>query len=159
LKGTLQVQAGNLDTEVTVTTRDEVGELTVGFNNMVRELRAKARIRETFGRYVDPRIIEDLIDNPERLGAIGERREITILFSDMRGFTDLSEGMTPGGMVKVINRYLALMSEPVQHNKGIIDKYLGDGVMAFWGPPFCPAEDHARLACAAAAGELTALQA
>lgn len=159
LQGTLQVQAGNLDTEVKVTTRDEVGELTVGFNNMVRELRAKARIRETFGRYVDPRIIEDLIDNPDRLGAIGERREMTILFSDMRGFTDLSEGMTPDGMVKVINRYLALMSEPVLAHRGIIDKYLGDGVMAFWGPPFCAAEDHARLACEASAGQLAALQA
>lgn len=159
LKGTLQVQAGDLDTEVKVTTRDEVGELTVGFNNMVRELRAKARIRETFGRYVDPRIIEDLIDHPDRLGAIGERREMTILFSDMRGFTDLSEGMTPDAMVKVINHYLAQMSEPIQAHRGIIDKYLGDGIMAFWGPPFCAAEDHAVLACRAGIGELAALPA
>ncbi|HWT98344.1 MAG TPA: adenylate/guanylate cyclase domain-containing protein, partial [Terriglobales bacterium] len=156
LMGTAQVQAGNLDTEILVTSRDELGELTVGFNNMVRELRAKARIRETFGRYVDPRIIEDLIENPDRLGAIGERREMTIFFSDMRGFTDLSEGMTPVGMVKVVNRYLALMSEPVQHNNGIIDKYIGDGVMAFWGPPFCQAEEHAVLACLAGLEELSA---
>jgi len=159
LTGTAQVQAGNLDTEILVTSRDELGELTVGFNNMVRELRAKARIRETFGRYVDPRIIEDLIENPDRLGAIGERREMTIFFSDMRGFTDLSEGMTPVGMVKVVNRYLALMSEPVQRNNGIIDKYIGDGVMAFWGPPFCQAEEHAVLACLAGIEELSALEA
>jgi adenylate cyclase len=76
----------------------------------------------------------------------------------MRGFTDLSEGMTPVGMVKVVNRYLALMSEPVRHNNGIIDKYIGDGVMAFWGPPFCQADEHAVLACFAGIEELSALE-
>jgi adenylate cyclase len=157
LRGTALVQQGALDTEVPVTSRDEVGELTAGFNSMVKELRAKARIRETFGRYVDPRIVEGLIDQPDRLAGTGDRREMTVLFCDMRGFTSLSEGMTPAGMVRIVNRYLALMSEPVRRNHGIIDKYIGDAIMAFWGPPFSPAEEHSRLACATGLEQLAAL--
>jgi adenylate cyclase len=157
LHGTTLVQQGALDTEVPVTSRDEVGELTAGFNAMVRELRAKARIRETFGRYLDPRIVEGLINQPDRLAGTGERREMTVFFCDMQGFTNLSEGMTPAGMVRIVNRYLALMSEPVRRNHGIIDKYIGDGIMAFWGPPFSPAGDQARLACAAGIEQLAAL--
>jgi adenylate cyclase len=157
LRGTMEVQQGALDTEVPITSHDEVGELTAGFNAMVRELKAKARIRETFGRYVDPRIVESLIDRPERLGAAGERREMTVFFCDMKGFTTLSEGMTPAGMVRVVNRYLSLMSDPIRRNHGIIDKYMGDGIMAFWGPPFTVTEDQARLACAAGLEQLAAL--
>ena len=158
LAGTALIQQGRLDVEVPVTSRDEVGELTVGFNTMVRELRSKDRIRETFGRYMDPRIVEGLIDQPDRLGGTGERREMTVFFSDMRGFTSLSEGMTPAGMVRIVNRYLALMSVPVRHNHGVVDKYIGDGIMAFWGPPFSQAEDQARLACLAGLEQLAALQ-
>ena len=157
LKGVTQVQHGFLDTELEVSSRDEVGDLTIRFNSMVKELRVKERVRETFGRYLDPRIVESLIDDPDCLGAEGERREITILFCDMKGFTTLSEGMTPSGMVRVLNRYLSVMSNPVRRNNGIIDKYLGDAIMAFWGPPFTSPKDHARLACAAGLDQLAAL--
>src|SRR5262249_48761021 len=80
-------------------------------------------------------------------------------FCDMKGFTSLSEGMTPVGMVRIVNRYLATMSEPVRRNHGIIDKYIGDAIMAFWGPPFSPPEDQARLACPGGLEQLAALQA
>src|SRR4051794_37813428 len=72
---------------------------------------------------------------------------MTVLFCDLKGFTSLSEGMTPQGLVKVMNRYLSIMSEPIRTNRGIIDKYVGDGIMAYWGPPFVDEADHARLAC------------
>jgi len=157
LRGTIDVQQGALEIEVPVTSRDEIGDLTVGFNAMVKELKAKARIRETFGRYVDPRIVANLIDQPERLGGAGERREMSVLFCDMKGFTALSEGMTPAGMVRIVNRYLSLMSDPIHRNKGIIDKYMGDGIMAYWGPPFTLADDQADLACAAGLEQLAAL--
>jgi adenylate cyclase len=75
---------------------------------------------------------------------------MTVLFCDMKGFTSLSEGMTPQGLVKVMNHYLSTMSEPIRKHKGIIDKYIGDGIMAYWGPPFTDEKDHARLACLAA---------
>jgi class 3 adenylate cyclase len=157
LQGTHAVQQGALETEIPVTSRDEVGELTESFNAMVRELRAKARIRETFGRYVDPRIVEGLIDNTEALAGGGERRVMTVFFCDMKGFTALSEGMTPAGMVRIVNRYLASMSEPIRRHRGIIDKYIGDAIMAFWGPPFTQAEEQAVLACLAGLEQLTAL--
>ena len=124
--------------------------MTRSFNNMVGELRLKAQIRETFGKYVDPRIVAGLIDRPDLTEVRGSRREMTILFCDMKGFTAFSEGMTPTALVTVLNRFMAVLSEPVRHHNGIIDKYLGDGVMAFWGPPFTTAEEHAELACLAA---------
>ena len=158
LRGTMAVQQGALETEIPVTSRDEVGELTAGFNAMVRELRAKARIRETFGRYVDPRIVEGLIERPEALGSTGDRRVMTVFFCDMKGFTGLSEGMTPAGMVRIVNRYLATMSEPIRRNRGIIDKYIGDAIMAFWGPPFTQPEEQANLACMAGLEQLAALE-
>ena len=75
---------------------------------------------------------------------------MTGLFCDMKGFTSISEGMTPQGLVKVINRYLSIMSEPIRMQRGIIDKYIGDAIMAYWGPPFTAASEHAQLACSAA---------
>ena len=159
LAGTAAVEQGALDTMVPVTSQDEVGRLTHAFNNMVGELRKKAQIRETFGKYVDPRIVGALIDRPELTDPKGSRREMTILFCDMKGFTSFSEGMTPAGLVNVLNRYLTVISEPVRRNLGIIDKYIGDAVMAFWGPPFTGAEEQARLACVAAIEQLAALPA
>jgi class 3 adenylate cyclase len=157
LAGTAAVEGGALDTVVPVTSRDEIGRLTQSFNNMVGELRVKAQIRETFGKYVDPRIVEGLIDRPELTDPGGSRREMTILFCDMQGFTSFSEGMTPAGLVNVLNRYLTVISDPVRRNHGIIDKYIGDAVMAFWGPPFTAGDDQARLACFAALEQLAAL--
>ena len=91
-----------------------------------------------------------MIDRPTLTAAEGQRRVMTVLFCDLKGFTSLSEGLTPQGLVKVMNRYLSTMSEPIRTNRGIIDKYIGDGIMAYWGPPFVGEADHARLACLAA---------
>lgn len=159
LAGTAAVEQGALDTVVPVTSRDEIGRLTASFNNMVTELRVKAQIRETFGKYVDPRIVAGLIDRPELADPGGSRREMTILFCDMQNFTGFSEEMTPAALVTVMNRYLTVMSEPVREHNGIIDKYLGDGIMAFWGPPFTAADEHARLACLAGLDQLACLEA
>ena len=150
LEGTRAVEAGQLDQSIDVTTVDEIGQLAGAFNRMVVQLRENQRVRETFGKYIDPRVVEGLIDNPTLAGAEGQRREMTVLFCDLKGFTSLSEGMTPQGLVKVMNRYLSIMSEPIRTNRGIIDKYIGDGIMAYWGPPFVGEADHARLACLAA---------
>jgi class 3 adenylate cyclase len=149
LEGTRAVEAGDLDQSIDVTTEDEIGQLAGGFNRMVKQLRDNERVRETFGKYIDPRVVEGLIDRPNLTAAEGQRRVMTVLFCDMKGFTSLSEGMTPQGLVKVMNRYLSIMSEPIRSNRGIIDKYIGDGIMAYWGPPFVGEADHARLACLA----------
>jgi len=150
LDGTRAVEAGRLDQAIDVTTGDEIGQLAGAFNRMVVQLRENQRVRETFGKYIDPRVVEGLIDRPTLTAAEGQRRVMTVLFCDMKGFTSLSEGMTPQGLVKVMNRYLSVMSEPIRTNRGIIDKYIGDGIMAYWGPPFVDEADHARFACLAA---------
>ena len=107
-------------------------------------------MRETFGRYVDPRVVEGLIDRQSQTATDGQRRVMTVLFCDMKGFTSLSEGMTPQGLVKVMNHYLSTMSGPIRSHRGIIDKYIGDAIMAYWGPPFTEDGEQARLACLAA---------
>jgi HAMP domain-containing protein len=106
LDGTNAVQQGRLDTVVPVTSRDEIGLLTRAFNAMVAELKVKAQIKETFGKYIDPRIVQGLIERPELAAAKGERRVMTVLFCDMKNFTALSEVTTPTGLVTIINRYL-----------------------------------------------------
>jgi adenylate cyclase len=150
LEGTRAVQAGQLGGTIDVTARNEIGQLAAAFNRMVEQLRRNAQIRETFGKYIDPKIVEGLIDHPAQTAAEGQRRVMTILFCDMKGFTSLSEGVTPQGLVKVMNHYLSTMSAPIREHKGIIDKYIGDSIMAYWGPPFTEDADQARLACLAA---------
>ena len=150
LEGTRAVEAGDLDQSIDVTAGDEIGQLAAAFNRMVLQLRDNQRVRETFGKYIDPRVVEGLIDRPNLTAAEGQRRVMTVLFCDLKGFTSLNEGMTPQGLVKVMNRYLSIMSEPIRSNRGIIDKYIGDGIMAYWGPPFVDEADHARFACLAA---------
>jgi adenylate cyclase len=151
LQGTREVEAGQLDRSIDVVTRDEIGQLTAAFNRMVGQLRQKEEMRRTFGRYIDPRVAEGLI-NQSGAATEGQRRTMTVMFCDMKGFTALSEGMTPQGLVKVMNRYLSTMSEPIRAQQGIIDKYIGDAIMAYWGPPFADEADEARLACLAAIG-------
>jgi class 3 adenylate cyclase len=149
LEGARAVEAGNLDGTLAVTTQDEIGHLTAAFNRMVEQLRLKERIRETFGRYVDPRIVEGLISGPA-LATEGQRRVMTMLFCDVKGYVRVSEEMTPQGLVKVMNRYFSTMSAPIHAHGGIIDKYVGDAIMAYWGPPFIADADHAKFASFAA---------
>jgi adenylate cyclase len=104
LEGARAVEAGNLDGTLVATSQDEIGHLTIAFNRMVEQLRLKERLRETFGKYLDPRVVEGLIQAPA-LAAEGQRRVMTVLFCDVKGFSSTSEGMTPQGLVKVMNRY------------------------------------------------------
>jgi adenylate cyclase len=149
LEGARAVEAGDLDGTLVATSRDEIGHLTTAFNQMVEQLRLKERLRETFGKYVDPRVVEGLIQGPA-LAAEGQRRVMTVLFCDVKGFTSTSEGMTPQGLVKVMNRYFSTMSAPIRHHQGVIDKYIGDAIMAYWGPPFAADAEQTRLASLAA---------
>jgi len=150
LEGTREVEAGRLDGSISVTTRDEIGQLSAAFNRMIERLRQNQRVRETFGRYIDPRIAESLLSQTAVAAAEGQRRVMTVMFCDMKGFTALSEGFTPQGLVKIMNRYLSTMSEPIHAYRGVIDKYIGDGIMAYWGPPFVEEAEQAKCACSAA---------
>lgn len=156
--GTRAVEAGDLDVEILVRTHDELATLATSFNHMVVGLREKERIRDTFGQYVDPRIVKGLLEN--RIPAErGERQVMTVFFSDLQDFTRLCEGLTPDAAVRFLNRYFSLMSEVIRTRQGIVDKYIGDSVMAFWGPPFTDAADHATLCCLAALEQMARMEA
>ncbi len=151
------VQKGNLNVQLPILSTDEIGVLTDSFNFFVQELRAKEQIKQTFGKYIDPRILEHVLSQPGAAAVAGARQRMTVLFADLVGFTSLSERLTASLMVTLLNRHFALQALAIQKHQGVVDKFVGDSVMAFWGPPFTLAEDHALLACRAAWGQLAAL--
>ena len=153
------VQQGNLDIQLPVGSTDEVGRLTDSFNFFVKELRSKERMKQTFGKYIDPRILEHVLAQPGAEAVGGGRRDMTVSFADLVGFTSLSERLTPLLMVTLLNRHFGLQAIAVQEHHGVVDKFVGDSVMAFWGPPFVKPEEHAVLACRAAQAQLGALDA
>ena len=148
--GTRAVENGKLDTEVSVLSQDEVGYLTGTFNHMIGELRLKERIKDTFGKYMDPRIVTNLLDQPEISEPGGERREMTVMFINLKGFTSISEILEPNDLVQIINRFFNHMTKAISSHDGVVDKFMGDAVMAYWGPPFTKENDHPTLACKAA---------
>ncbi|MBU0514650.1 MAG: adenylate/guanylate cyclase domain-containing protein, partial [Proteobacteria bacterium] len=111
--------------------------------------REKKRLRGAFQSYVHPDVVRAVTENPDRLGLHGEKRELTVLMSDIRSFTTLSESLDPAALAHVLNLYMDRMTEIVFDHGGLLDKYIGDAIMAVWGAPL-PSEDHARAACAAA---------
>ena len=156
-EGTRSVEAGELDKEVPITSRDEIGDVTRAFNEMLGELRAKERIKETFGQYVDPRVVTQLIGGEAGRSSSGIKQTATLFFSDIAGFTPIAERLAPATLVALVNDYFATMSAPIRARTGIIDKYIGDSIMAFWVPPFSDAADQAWLACEAALAQFALL--
>ena len=128
---------------------DEVGELSHAFQNMVEGLQEKEQIRNLFGKYVHPSIVSGLIDNPDDLALEGRHQVQTLMFSDVAGFVGISGQLDAEQTVALLNEYLGEMTAEITKADGILDKYLGDGIMAFFGPPFTPG-NHALAACRAA---------
>ena len=147
---TNSIRSGNLDVHIQIKTGDEIGMLADSFNHMVGEMRQKEQITSMFGKYVDPRIVKGLLLDEGSFKKEGERQSMSVFFSDLQGFTAASEALTPTGVVRLLNQYFSLMAEPIRAHQGIIDKYIGDSVMAFWGPPFSSPHEHAAQACFAA---------
>ncbi len=112
----------------------------------VSERRAKAAIKSLFSRYVDPSVVNQLVGNPALVRLGGERKELTVLFSDIASFTSVSEKLSPDDLVAHLNDYLSSMTEVVFQNSGTLDKYIGDAIIAFWGAPL-DVKDHAYRAC------------
>ncbi len=117
----------------------------------------KRQVREAFGLYISPDFMKELTDNPDKLKLGGEIRDLTIMFTDIRNFTSISEGLTPEELIQLMNNFLTPMSDLVMQNRGTIDKYMGDAMMAFWNAPLDDAE-HAKNACKAALGMQAALE-
>jgi adenylate cyclase len=115
------------------------------------ESRTKRQFTELFGQYVPPELVEEMSRDPEAYSMDGRKMELTVLFSDIRGFTSISEGLEPDELTHLMNEYLSAMTEVVRKNRGTLDKYIGDAIMAFWGAPVSDPQ-HARQAV------LTAMQ-
>ncbi len=117
------------------------------FNNFAREFRLKQQIKKQFGTYLSPALVEKLQKNPELLQLGGDTRELSIMFTDVRGFTTISEhyGSDVQGLTKIMNRYMTAMTAKILENNGTLDKYIGDAQMAFWNAPLDDV-DHAKHA-------------
>ena len=134
--------------------------LSLIFSNFVREQRQRRRIRSAFSRYLSPALVEQLAEAPEKLVLGGEEREMTIMFSDVRGFTTISESYKhdPHGLTTLMNRFLTPLTNAILDRKGTIDKYMGDAIMAFWNAPLDDAA-HQVNACHAALDMLQRIEA
>ncbi len=122
---------------------------SAGVANYATEGRQRRFIKNAFSQYLSPAVIENLINEPDRLTLGGERRELSIFFSDLEGFTSLSEGLSPEELTALLNEYLSAMTDIIQEEGGTIDKYEGDAIIAFWNAPLS-FEDHAERAVRAA---------
>ncbi|MDR0387456.1 MAG: adenylate/guanylate cyclase domain-containing protein [Treponema sp.] len=145
-------ESSDLSSRVEVEYRDETGNLAHTFNRMIGELdraygqikryafeavlagKKEERIRHIFQKYVPNDVIEQFSASPEQM-LTGANRELAILFSDIRSFTTISEGMNPGDLVNSLNRYFSGQVDVIMNRNGIVDKYIGDAIMAFWGAP------------------------
>lgn len=121
------------------------------------ESRTKRQFTDLFGQYVPPELVDEMAKDPERYSMDGRNAELTVLFSDVRSFTTLSEGLDPKELTELMNTYLGAMTTLVRKNRGTLDKYIGDAIMAFWGAPVSDPE-HAKNAVLAAMEMQTALR-
>jgi adenylate cyclase len=130
--------------------------LTLVFINYFREQLHRRRIRSAFGQYLAPALVEQLAHSPEKLALGGEERNMTIMFSDVRGFTTISEIYKddPQGLTSLMNRFLTPLTHAITDHQGTIDKYIGDAIMAFWNAPLHD-PSHELNACEAALDMLT----
>ncbi|MBA7649902.1 hypothetical protein ES703_57701 [subsurface metagenome] len=128
--------------------------LSVIVYRIMTEEKDKRRIRDMFGKYVSPHVVDQILENPPELGGVD--KDLTVFFSDIRGFTTLSETMTPQELVNHLNLYLTAMTDIILEHEGTLDKYVGDEIMCFWGAPL-PQEDHAIFACKCALKQMRVL--
>jgi len=162
--GTRAIADGNFAITLHVASRDEIGALTHSFNEMAASLRETDAIKRAFSRYVAREVVTEILKDPEKIVLTGERREVTVLFCDVRNFTSISERLAPEEVVSLLNAFYTLMIDTTFKHDGTLDKFLGDGVMAVFGAPIYH-PDHAlravRTALAMQAGmrELSARRA
>lgn len=127
-KGNFSVSARRL-----IRSKDEVGDLAKAFDNMTEGLKERDKVKTLFSKFHGSSIAEDLMN--KKIGIGGSNKEVTIFFSDIRGFTSFSETRSPEEVVSMLNEYFAIMVRIIQQNHGIVDKFIGDAIMAVWGAP------------------------
>lgn len=148
-KHTQRISYGDYETRIELRRSDELGDLAEAFNAMSTGLAERDRVRDLLDKNVSPEVAASLLRDGLALG--GEEREVTILFADLRGFTTLSEGLAPRELVTLLNRYLDRMSAAIEAEGGVIDKYIGDEIMALFGAPVAAPDSADRAVRAALA--------
>ena len=127
-----------------------IGYLSITLYNYIQKEKEKEFVQGAFGHYLDPKVIDELVQNPEQLGQLGgDLRIMTAFFSDVASFSSMSENLTPVELVELLNEYLTNMCDIIAESGGTIDKFEGDAIIAFWGAPI-PFEDHAQRSVIAA---------
>jgi adenylate cyclase len=144
-QGTRAIADGDFSVALPVTSSDELGALTAAFNDMAHSLGEKEMIKRAFSRYVAREVVEEILKDPRQIALTGARRDVTVLFCDIRGFTATAESLPPEEVVELLNAFYDLMIETTFKHDGTLDKFLGDGVMAVFGAPLYRA-DHALMA-------------
>jgi len=147
--GVMRVAGGDLSLSLPVRSKDEVGQLTVAFNQMLDGLRQRDFIRSAFGRYVSPEVAKALLESPGGLRFGGEKRVVTVLMSDLRGYTRFAERGDPALVMDVLNGFLGQMTDIIIEHGGTINEFIGDAIFAVFGAPLEHA-DHAERAAACA---------
>lgn len=136
---TNKIKKGDYDINIRVTTHDEIGELTNSFIEMGEGLAEREKIKTAFGKFVNPELAEMVLKDEIKLG--GETKHASILFSDIRSFTAISERMEPKDVVEFLNEYMTSMVDCIERSNGIVDKFIGDAIMAVWGVPVSKGND------------------
>jgi class 3 adenylate cyclase len=149
------VAAGDYGSKITSPDEDEIGRLAHSFNTMVDGLKERDTIRNTFGLYVSPDFARTLLSRPDAARLGGKRQDVAILMTDIRGFTPMTEKMSPEVTIDVLNRYFSAIIPLVQKHVGIIVDFVGDGLLAFFEPADVPLEAAARR-CVQCAFEMQA---
>jgi adenylate cyclase len=144
-----EIGTGNLETMIEIHTGDEIENLGNAFNDMVKGLKERDFIKRTFERYVSPKVAAEIIKNPDMLRLGGQKKTVTIFFTDIGNFTTLSENLTPEEVVTHLNQYFEGMTSAILDYDGTINQFQGDAIFAFWGAPI-DQEDHALRACRSA---------
>ena len=139
-----RIRHGHLDVTVVPRSRDEIGVLARAMGDMVQALRDRDFIQETFGRYVTPELAEQCLRNRDALQLGGEARQVVMLMSDLRGFSELSERLGAPAMIKLLNEYLAKMTPVIVRHGGTINEFIGDAIFVLFGAPFGRPDDAER---------------
>ncbi|MEP7014548.1 MAG: adenylate/guanylate cyclase domain-containing protein [Verrucomicrobiota bacterium] len=138
-EGTHRIGEGDYSHRIDVRTEDEIGTLAIAFNKMSEGLAERDQVRDLLGKVVSPAVATELLRKEVTLG--GEEREVTVLFSDLRSFTGMCEARSPQEMLGILNHYFTRMSAIVEAHGGVVDKYVGDAVMALFGAPLRHPDD------------------